>query len=87
LAGGFGVGAGAATNPGGNFGGFGPSGFGPYGGSSYSGQPGYGLDIGTIGTPGSGLSGGWGYGAGDVAGLNAAGTGTSEGWGGLGGEY
>jgi hypothetical protein len=32
-------------------GGFGAPGFGPYGASMYSGQPGYGLDIGTIGSP------------------------------------
>jgi hypothetical protein len=35
-------------------GGFGSSGFGPYGGSSYSGQPGYGLGIGSIGSTGVG---------------------------------
>jgi hypothetical protein len=32
-------------------GGFGASGFGPYGGSTYTGQPGFGLGIGTMGTP------------------------------------
>jgi hypothetical protein len=32
-------------------GGFGASGFGPYGGSTYTGQPGYGLGIGTVGGP------------------------------------
>ena len=32
-------------------GGFGSPGFGPYGGSSYTGQPGYGLGVGTMGAP------------------------------------
>jgi len=32
-------------------GGFGASGFGPYGGSTYTGQPGFGLGIGTMGAP------------------------------------
>ena len=43
--------------------GFGPNGFGIGNTSGYSGQPGFGLGIGTIGNPGQGTSDGWGYGA------------------------